>query len=232
MRPSHVRHSHRHAHQLRRLPERPQARRHPERGHQRVREPARLLRLGRAVRAVQPRSSTRWPRSSACTSSPSRTRATATSAPRSRSTATRCSRCCTRRARDARRRRLLRAARSTSSSAPTTCCRCGTARDDGFADVRARTEREPELLQHGSGYVFYALMDDVVDRYFPVLDALETELEAIEEQIFARNAGALEHRGALRAEAEADGAEARGRPADGGDRQAVRRARAADLRRA
>ena len=58
----------------------------------------------------------------------------------------------------------------------------------GFAAVRARTEREPELLRHGSGYVFYAVMDNVVDRYFPVIDALETELEKIEEQIFERNA--------------------------------------------
>jgi magnesium transporter len=58
----------------------------------------------------------------------------------------------------------------------------------GFSAVRARAEREPELLKYGSGYVFYALLDNVVDRYFPVLDTLETELEAIEEQIFARNA--------------------------------------------
>ncbi len=57
----------------------------------------------------------------------------------------------------------------------------------GFADVRARSEREPELLRHGSGFVFYALMDAIVDRYFPILDALETELETIEEQIFVRN---------------------------------------------
>jgi magnesium transporter len=60
--------------------------------------------------------------------------------------------------------------------------------EKGFTDVRARTEREPQLLNHGSAYVLYALMDAVVDRYFPVLDALETELEAIEEQIFAMNA--------------------------------------------
>ena len=57
----------------------------------------------------------------------------------------------------------------------------------GFADVRARCEREPHLLKHGAAYVFYALMDTVVDRYFPILDALETELEKIEEQIFMRN---------------------------------------------
>ena len=54
----------------------------------------------------------------------------------------------------------------------------------GFADVRARCEREPELLRHGSGFVLYALMDTVVDRYFPVLDALESEFETLEEQIF------------------------------------------------
>ena len=55
----------------------------------------------------------------------------------------------------------------------------------GFKDVRARCEREPELLKHGSGYVLYALMDAIVDRYFPVFDALETELEEIEERIFS-----------------------------------------------
>jgi magnesium transporter len=55
----------------------------------------------------------------------------------------------------------------------------------GFTDVRARCEREPELLSHGSGYVLYALMDAIVDRYAPVLDAVEAELEALEEQIFS-----------------------------------------------
>ena len=57
----------------------------------------------------------------------------------------------------------------------------------GFTEVRARCEREPHLLKHGAAYVFYALMDAVVDRYFPILDALESELEQIEEQIFMRN---------------------------------------------
>jgi magnesium transporter len=61
--------------------------------------------------------------------------------------------------------------------------RRGTER--GFQDVRARAEREPELLRHGSGYVLYALMDAVVDRYFPMLDAVEMELDSIEEQLFS-----------------------------------------------
>jgi magnesium transporter len=55
----------------------------------------------------------------------------------------------------------------------------------GFAGVRARCEREPELLKLGSGFVFYALIDAVVDRYFPVLDAIEDEFEKFEEQIFS-----------------------------------------------
>ncbi len=54
-----------------------------------------------------------------------------------------------------------------------------------FQDVRARCEREPELLQHGTGYILYALMDAVVDRYFPILDDIETRLETIEDRIFA-----------------------------------------------
>ncbi|HXM82944.1 MAG TPA: magnesium/cobalt transporter CorA [Burkholderiales bacterium] len=57
--------------------------------------------------------------------------------------------------------------------------------EHGFKDVRARCEREPELLRHGSGYVLYTLMDAVVDRYFPVLDAVETELERLEDQLFS-----------------------------------------------
>jgi magnesium transporter len=55
----------------------------------------------------------------------------------------------------------------------------------GFQDVYARAEREPDLLRNGSGYVLYALMDAIVDRYFPVLDAVEMELEKVEEQLFS-----------------------------------------------
>ena len=61
----------------------------------------------------------------------------------------------------------------------------------GFLGVRERCEREPELLRHGAGFVFYALMDAVVDRYFPLLDAIETDLENIEAQIFETGAARL-----------------------------------------
>jgi magnesium transporter len=56
---------------------------------------------------------------------------------------------------------------------------------EGFADVRARCEREPHLLALGSGFVLYALIDTVVDRYFPVLEYLEDELETVERRIFS-----------------------------------------------
>jgi magnesium transporter len=58
----------------------------------------------------------------------------------------------------------------------------------GFLGVRERCEREPALLRSGSGFVLYALMDAVVDRYFPVIDGLEVELENIEQQIFTPGA--------------------------------------------
>jgi magnesium transporter len=40
--------------------------------------------------------------------------------------------------------------------------------------VRERCEREPEVLKQGSGFVLYALMDAVVDRYFPIVDSMES----------------------------------------------------------
>jgi magnesium transporter len=54
----------------------------------------------------------------------------------------------------------------------------------GFLGVRERAEREPHMLRHGASFVFYALMDAVVDRYFPVIDAMEDELDTVEDQIF------------------------------------------------
>ena len=57
-----------------------------------------------------------------------------------------------------------------------------------FLGVRERCEREPEHLKQGAGFVLYALMDAVVDRYFPILEALDVDLEQIESQIFERGA--------------------------------------------
>ncbi|TFW09284.1 magnesium and cobalt transport protein CorA [Oxalobacteraceae bacterium OM1] len=58
--------------------------------------------------------------------------------------------------------------------------------EQNLLGVRARCEHEPHLLQIGPAFVFYALVDAVVDRYLPVVEMLESELENIEEQIFTK----------------------------------------------
>jgi len=57
-----------------------------------------------------------------------------------------------------------------------------------FMGVRERCEHEPDMLRQGTGFVFYALLDHAVDGYFPLLDALEGELDQIESRIFEKNA--------------------------------------------
>lgn len=60
--------------------------------------------------------------------------------------------------------------------------RHGTA--TSYAEVRARCEATPELLAKGPGFVLYALMDFIVDQYFPIVDILEDKLEALEDELF------------------------------------------------
>lgn len=52
--------------------------------------------------------------------------------------------------------------------------------------VRNRCEREPHLIDQGSGFVFYAIMDAIVDRYFPLVDELVYEIEKIEDRVFQK----------------------------------------------
>jgi magnesium transporter len=52
-----------------------------------------------------------------------------------------------------------------------------------YVDVRTRCESTPHLLR-GPAFALYALMDAIVDQYFPVINALEDDLTAIEENIF------------------------------------------------
>ena len=53
-----------------------------------------------------------------------------------------------------------------------------------YTEVRTRCEAMPELLSKGQGFVLYAVMDFIVDRYFPVVHEMEQELTNIEEKIF------------------------------------------------
>ena len=52
-----------------------------------------------------------------------------------------------------------------------------------YTTVRTRCEATPSLLRQGPGFVLYALMDFIVDQYFPLIDALEDRLQALEEDI-------------------------------------------------
>jgi len=53
--------------------------------------------------------------------------------------------------------------------------------------VRNRCEREPKSLANGTGYVFYSLLDVVVDSYFPLIEKLEAGIERMEERIFTHS---------------------------------------------
>ena len=53
-----------------------------------------------------------------------------------------------------------------------------------YVAVRSRCEASPPLLARGPGFVLYALMDFIVDQYFPVVDAYEDKLQALEGAIF------------------------------------------------
>jgi magnesium transporter len=53
-----------------------------------------------------------------------------------------------------------------------------------FTSTRHIVEKKPALLKFGSGYVLYAIMDSVVDRYFPVISEIEKELAELENEIF------------------------------------------------
>lgn len=55
-----------------------------------------------------------------------------------------------------------------------------------YSPVRARAESSPELLRHGVDFVLYAVMDFVVDCYFPVLDALEADVARLEQRLLHR----------------------------------------------
>lgn len=58
---------------------------------------------------------------------------------------------------------------------------------EGFSAVRRRAERDHRLLSKGPSYAVYAIMDFIVDTYFPVITSLENEVDRLEKEIFAEN---------------------------------------------
>ncbi|WP_207344169.1 magnesium/cobalt transporter CorA [Arthrobacter sp. E3] len=55
----------------------------------------------------------------------------------------------------------------------------------GLGSTRTRLEADPELLALGPEAVLYAIMDQVVDDYQPVINGLENDIDEIEDQLFA-----------------------------------------------
>ena len=58
--------------------------------------------------------------------------------------------------------------------------RHGSAR--AHSDLRAHLEASPRLLQHGADYVLHAILDFVVDGYSPIVDEVEEDVLAMEQQ--------------------------------------------------
>ncbi|MET4046338.1 transporter [Rhodococcus sp. 1163] len=53
--------------------------------------------------------------------------------------------------------------------------------------VRERLEKAPALLRQGTEAVLYAILDQVVDEYEPVVEGLQIDIDQIEDQLFSRD---------------------------------------------
>jgi magnesium transporter len=54
--------------------------------------------------------------------------------------------------------------------------------------VREAVEQRPDLLRCGPGAILHAVIDRVVDDYEPVVHGLETDIQQVEQQVFADDA--------------------------------------------
>lgn len=54
-----------------------------------------------------------------------------------------------------------------------------------YAPVRARVEREPELLGLGASFGLYAVLDFIVDNYLPIAQAFKDRLVSLEQDVFS-----------------------------------------------
>jgi magnesium transporter len=54
-----------------------------------------------------------------------------------------------------------------------------------FSSVRRRLENQPDLLRQGPEAILYAIMDQVVDGYYPVVAGLGNDIDEIEIEVFS-----------------------------------------------
>jgi magnesium transporter len=77
--------------------------------------------------------------------------------------------------------------------------RQGTASD--LHPARLRLERRPELLAEGPISVLWAVLDQIVDDYAPVVEGLERDIEEVEASVFSGESASTERIYKLRREA-------------------------------
>jgi len=52
------------------------------------------------------------------------------------------------------------------------------------AEIARRVAARPQLAKHGSGFLLYVALDEVVDTFFPALDQIGERIEDLEEAVF------------------------------------------------
>jgi magnesium transporter len=68
-------------------------------------------------------------------------------------------------------------------------------------EARLRLEHRPELLSEGSASVLWAILDQIVDDYAPVIEGVERDVEEVEATVFSGAAAPTERIYLLRREA-------------------------------
>jgi len=53
------------------------------------------------------------------------------------------------------------------------------------AKLFQRSQTKPHCMQQGAGFLLHAIIDNVVDNYFPVVDQIENRIEELEDQVLA-----------------------------------------------
>ena len=61
----------------------------------------------------------------------------------------------------------------------------------GLQEVRQSIEARPEFLTLGPSAVLHAIVDRIVDDYFPVVNGLELDIDQVEEAVFFRRSGPI-----------------------------------------
>lgn len=51
------------------------------------------------------------------------------------------------------------------------------------AKLFKRCQSKPQAMQQGAGFLLHAIMDNIVDGYFPVVEKLETRIEELEDRV-------------------------------------------------